>query len=187
MSEPVLIKTTDLAHEVGVSRQTIAKWAREGLQEAAKVSHGKWDRERALSWIADRREDAGELDKRSDIAKAMAEARTELYKSQTKGSDIRNDLAMGVLCYRDRALDAFAKAASAQIATGDAWARDHKSPACAALADKGLSAAAILQLKAEVWNELRGLQSESLERVARDLAIGEDVAPSRVRVARRVG
>lgn len=186
MPDADTIRTADLAHEAGVSRQTIAKWQREGLGAAAKIAHGKWNREAALSWIADRREDSLHLTGTGDEAASLTKARIKLYTAQTAGAEIRNELAMGTLVYRDRATDAFAQVASAQIAAGDSWARDHRTPACEPL-EKHVSAAVILAMKAELWNELRGLQSRSVERVAGALATGEDVAPTRIHVARRMG
>lgn len=185
LDEPT-ISTADLAAEVGVSRQMIGKWMREGLSEAAKVSRGKWRRESALSWIADRREDSVRFDGEGSASSDITEARIDLYRAQTKGANIRNDLALATMVYRDRSVDAFSRAASEQIASGDAWARDHRTPACAPIA-KLASAAAIIAIKAELWNELRGIQSESVKRVAGALAAGEDVAPSRIRLSRRVG
>ena len=186
VSEGTPIRTADLAAEVNVSRQLIARWSREGLAQAAKISHGKWDREKALAWIADRREDSPRLDGQGPTSAELMQARIRLYAAQGEGAEIRNGLAMATLVYRDRATSAFTEAASEQIASGDAWARDHTTPAAKPLLEH-LSAALVIALKAELWNELRRLQSESVERVARALASGEDVAPTRIRVSRRMG
>lgn len=164
----------------------IAKWGREGLDEAAKVGRGLWNRERALSWIADRREDSLRLDGGGPPNADLVIARIALYKAQTKGAEIRNDLAMASLCFRDKATDAFSSAASEQIAAGDAWSRDHQSPACSTLA-RQVGPAQVLAIKAELWNELRELQSRSIERIAGTLAAGEDVGPASIRLSRRVG
>ena len=180
------LSTADLAAEVGVSRQMIARWSREGLQEAAKIKHGKWDRERALSWIADRREDSPYLDGQGNGPSELVAARIRLYQVQAVGADIRNKAAESLLIYRERATGTFASMTAECIAAGDAWARDHTTPACAVLLEH-VSAAAALAIKAEIWNELRQRQADAVRRVEVDLAAGEDVGPTRVRISGRVG
>ncbi len=180
------IKTADLAHEVGVSRQMIGKWSKEGLKDAAWISHGKWDRERALSWIADRREDSPDWQGKTPAGKDLVAARIKLYTVQAEGAEIRNKAAEALLVYRDTAMGAFSAVTAECIAAGDAWARDHTTPAAQVLLER-VSAAQVLALKAEVWNEVRGIQAEAVRRVEADLAAGEDVGPTRIRVARRMG
>lgn len=180
------IGTEDLAVEVGVSRQMIGRWAREGLEEVAKIRRGKWDRERALTWIGDRREDSVRMDDTNASPGDLVAARIRLYNLQADGAKIRNDLAEASVVYRDTAERVISESAGQQIAAGDAWARDPGTEACKPLLDK-MSPAQLLQIKAELWNELRRTQADAIRSASRTLAIGEDVGSARVRVARRVG
>jgi len=179
-----LIKTIDLANEAGVSRQRIAQWSREGLAESAKVAHGKWDREAALSWIADRREDgtAGTPDEKV----TLAETRIRLYTLQADGQHLRNQAQEATLVPREAVTQAFSVATGEQISSGDAWARDPQTPACKPLLEH-YSAARVLQIKAELWNEVRATQAESIRRAQRTLAVGDDVGSIRIRIPRSVG
>lgn len=184
---PDPIGTADLAHEAGVSRQMIARWSREGLEEAAKLGRGKWDREVALSWIADRREDSPNLNGAGITSSDLAAARKRLYDVQAEGGEIRNRMAERSLVPRSDATGAFSQATAECIAAGDAWARDHTTPASAPLVDAGLSAAKVIALKAELWNELRTQQADAVRRVESDLADGGDVGSTPIRLSRRMG
>ena len=180
------IRTADLAHEVGVSRQMIARWSREGLEEAAKLGHGRWDRQAALSWIADRREDSPTLDGTGPTSGELAKARIDLYRVQAEGGKIRNSLATSELVRRKRAITEISAVTAECVATGDAWARDHTTPACAVLT-KHVSAAQAIAIKAEVWNEIRQLHADAVRRVDAYLSAGEDVGPTRIRVPGSLG
>lgn len=177
-----IVKTVDLCVEANVSRTMISRWSREGMKEAAQVSHGKWDREKALSWIADRREDSAALDGRGLTSGDLLEARVRLYRVQAEGAEIRNKAAEAHLVYRERATGAFSTVTSECIVAGDAWARDHSTKAAAPLRDV-LSAAQVIALKSELWHELRAIHQNAVERVSADLAAGEDVGATRIRVA----
>ena len=187
-----IITTRELLAETGVVKSMLTAWSKEGLALAAKVSHGKWRREIALAWIADRRADslkesalAMTPDEGTDWG-SIAEQRTRLYKLQGDGQELRNGLLEANLVYRESAIAATAEAAQEQIAAGDAWARDASTPACKAILGT-LTQAQALAAKLELWNELRSIQAETIRRVAGALASGEDVGPSRVRVPRSVG
>ena len=172
----------------GVTRNQLSQWGKEGLEAAAKVSHGKWRREDALSWVADRRADSLYEDGKPASGVdwgTIAEHRARLYKLQGDGQEMRNGLMEASLVYRESAVAATAEAAQEQIAAGDAWARDATTPACKAL--KGVTQAQALAFKAEMWNELRQIQAQAIRRVAGALAVGEDVGSARVRVPRRMG
>lgn len=186
VEQPDIVRTADLAHEVGVSRQMIAHWSREGLEEAAKLGRGKWDRRAALSWISDRREDSPLLDGAGPSSGDLAAARIDLYRVQAEGGKIRNRLAIGELVRRKRAVTEISAVTAECVAIGDAWARDHTTPACAALA-KHVTAAQVIAIKAEVWHEIRQLHADAVRRVDAYLAVGEDVGPTRIRVPGSMG
>lgn len=181
-----IIKTIELAKEAGVSRQMIGKWALEGLATAARVGHGKWDREVALSWIADRREDSPNFDGGPSTRMDIAEARCRLYTLQGDGAELRNALLEASVVFRDSAVSAFSECTSELIAAGDAWARDATTPACKMLLEH-VSAATAIKIKAELWHELRTRQAEAVRRVERTLAAGEDVGSARSRLPGRMG
>lgn len=180
------IGTEDLALEVGVSRQMIGRWAKEGLAAAAKVSRGKWDRERALAWIGDRREDSPNLEGTEQPRGDLTEARIRLYTLQGDGVAMRNSLLEASVVFRDSAVKAFSECTAELMACGDAWARDATSDAAKPLLEH-VSAATVVALKAELWNELRSLQAQAVRRVAGTLAAGEDVGSARVRLPGRMG
>ena len=187
MADPEIIGTEALATEVGVSRQMIGRWAREGLS-VAKIAHGKWNRELALSWIADRREDSLNqtgFDRSSPSDINLHRAR--LYSLQADGQQLRNGILESNLVFRDSAVAAYTEATQEMISAGDSWSRDAGTPAAKALVGSGLTQAQILALKRELWNELRGRESETIRRVAGTLSAGEDVGSARVRLPRRVG
>ena len=181
-----IITTGELHRVANVSRQMISRWSREGLEQAAKVGRGKWDREAALSWIADRREDSPNFDGAQEARSDLNEARIRLYTLQGDGVSMRNALLEASVVFRDSAVKAFSATVSEMIAAGDAWARDATTPACKPLLEH-LSPAAVLALKAELCNEYRSLQAEAVRRVAGTLAAGEDVGSARTRLPGRVG
>lgn len=185
-----IVTSKELLAEVAVSRNQLSLWGKEGLEHAAKVSHGKWDRERALIWIADRRADSLREDGR-DAPEGMdwgtiSEHRARLYKLQGDGQELRNDIQRGHLVYRESAVQAFAEATQEIIAVGDGWARDVGTDAVRPLLDT-LTQAQALHIKLEIWNELRDLHATAVRRIEGTLAGGVDVGPSRVRLPRRMG
>lgn len=181
-----VIGTSALADELGMTRQALAKWARQGLSDAAKVSHGKWDRERALSWLADVREDALQ-DVPPEVGVKVAEWRARLYKAQTEYQELRNGLAKKVLMYRETGTRAVNEYAAQQIADVDAWARDTSDEAAQVLISKGISAAEVIEIKREVANGLRGRQPELVRRVLSVFRTVEDVGATRIRLSGSVG
>jgi len=162
----------------------ISRWSHEGLKESAQIRRGYWDREAALGWIADRRED-GTVTAAS--SSDLLQARLELYRAQGRGQNIRNDLAEATVVYRKRAEQGMSDATAEQIAAGDAWARDASTPAAKPLQKLGLTAAQVLALKSELWNEHREAQSRAVQRVIDALAVGEDVGASRIRISGSLG
>lgn len=177
-----IISTAELCEAANVSQPTVSRWGAEGLNAAAKVGRGKWRREDALAWIADRREDSLAFDDQvapalgSDGAspRALLEARTRLYVAQGDGAHLRNEILAGNLVLRESAQTAYQEGYAACIAAGDRWVRT------------GTTAREIEQRR-ELWYELRRELADAVERVARTLARGEDVGSSRVRLPRRVG
>lgn len=182
-----VIGTGALAEEVGVTRQMIAKWAAMGLEDAAKVGRGKWDRERALSWLADVREDAFPDGVTPEAAATLTETRTRLYAAQTEYQELRNGIAKNVLMYREAATRAMNEYAAQQVADVDAWARDTSDEAAHILTAKGISAAEVIKIKSEVANGLRGRQPELVGRVIDVLRAVEDVGATRIRLSGSVG
>ena len=180
------LKTIELAAEAGVSRQMISLWAHEGLAEAAKLGYGKWDREAALAWIADKREDTLRLDGKAPSTSDLVQARIRLYEQQARGRQLLNEQAEKALVSRSSVRGAFSEVVAECIAAGDAWARDHTTPACAELC-KHVSAARVLAMKMELWHELRREHETACERADNRLASGEDVGAPRIRVSGRVG
>ena len=171
----------------------IARWSREGLEEAAKVRRGHWHREAALSWIADRREDASirahmgqhgaELDDDSrSTGQDLLEARLALYRQQARGQEIRNSAAEAQLVPREKAIGTYAETQARIIARGDAWARDPNTEAAKPLLER-LSPAAVIQLKAELWHELRAQHADVIRVLETHLAHGEDVGSTRIRLS----
>lgn len=181
-----VICTADLAAETGVSRQMIGRWSREGLEDAAKVGYGKWDREKALQWIADRREDSETLNGTGPTSGELMAARIDLYRTQAQGAKIRNAAAESTLVLRTAATGAYSECQAEIIAAGDAWARDPKTEACEPLR-RHMSEAAVIALKAELWHELRARCADSVRRVEFDLATGADVGAARIRLPGSVG
>ena len=181
------IRTADLAHEVCVSRQMVAKWSREGLENAAKVGHGKWDREAALQWIAERREDVPPGSATPAEAASLTEQRRLLYRSQTEYSDIRNGVAKNLLVYRDAASRAFSEYAAAQLADIESWTQDTSDPAAQMLLKRGMTAAEVQVIKTGLANELRRRQAELVRGVDAVLSTVEDVGAARIRLSGRMG
>ena len=172
MSESV--RTADLAHEVGVSIQMIGKWAREGLKDAAKISHGQWDRERALSWIADRREDSPVPVPGSDLQKQLTAARTKLYELQGDAQSLRNEILAGNLVLADSVENMAREQWAAVVAAGDQWVAGGRT-------------GEIQYERRKLWHDLRTKLLRSIEDIASSLRGGEDVTAARIRYGGRVG
>lgn len=172
MADP--IRTIDLANEAGVSRQRIAQWGREGLEAAAKVSYGKWDRERALSWIADRREDSPVPLPGSDLQKQLTSARTKLYELQGDAQRLRNEILAGNLVLADTVENIAREQWAGIVAAGDQWVAEGRT-------------GEIQHDRRKLWHDLRTRLFRAIEDISTSLSSGEDVAAARVRYGGRVG
>jgi len=159
------VTTSELAKAAGVTRARIGQYRDEGMP--GHLGRNSWDSEAALPWIADRRQD-------SNMPADVTALRARLYGLQGDAQEIRNDILRGNVVLVDSARTAYAAAIASQVEVGDVWITQARN-------------AHEMELRRELWFELRERLGQSIESVGAALERGEDVATTRLRYSKRVG
>lgn len=133
------VTTTELAAILGTSRQSIGIWAKEGLEDEAKIRRGRWDEDKAVAWVAMRR---GVMTT-DDGTTTLAEAKTRQTVALAVWYELRNKREAGEIAYLDdmeaAVMELFAvlreegdREAARGTAQEQAWKRDlwHKLCRC---------------------------------------------------------
>lgn len=171
------IKTADLAAELNVSAQRLSQWGAEGLNAAAKIRRGFYDRDKALAWIDVRRQanvrDPEDLPEQSSPHDIVA-ARVRLYTLQADGAGLRNELLRGELVTRSLLEAVLSELGVRLLQPIDEWVR-------------GAGSAKQIARNKECADDLRNSLVRTVEDIRSTLDAGEDLGPTRVRLPRRMG
>lgn len=175
------IRTSELADEAGVHIQRVYQWAREGLDGAAKLRRGYYDREKALAWIEARRlvneHDPPNVSNPAAVTLSTDDVVFERYRvlrSQADGNELRNDRLRGDSLSAGVVMALEAAREGRDNAVIDEWVRDGKN--AADIADRLRLANALKEGRRAAREDLRDL-----------IANGEDLSATRIRESRRVG
>ena len=173
MTDEAIIGTNELCQLVRVSRMQIGRWSREGLEDVAKVKRGKWKREAALSWIADRREDSPAQDGSGPSSGSLTAARTRLYNNQADRVELQNKRDAGDMAYVE---EMAANVMELFAAMTESLGR---------LANRGT--AHEQAIRREFCHEAQRYLCESVEDLVRTRAGGEGARAPGPQVSRRMG
>ena len=160
-----IVKLDELAQAAGVSRSRISQWAREGMP---KIKHGQYDAEACLAWIAERRDDS------SATSPDLKTLRARLYRLQGDAQEIRNDVLRADLLLAETVETALNGLCAAIVEYLEQWASE------ATGADEQ-------HQRREVTHRVRDGLAGHIEDIRHDLAVGRDIAVTRIRHGRRVG